>query len=414
MRQIERRNPMHWAWYILGASFFTAMVSYSIRLGYGIILPEMIKSLQISKTEGGLIYSIFFFMYTLFAPIVGNLTDRMGGRKVITFFCAVLALGVLLMGTVNRLATAILFMAITGIGISSTWTPVVALTTKWFSASKRGFILGVITSGSFLGYGVLGLVFPLVMVRYDWRFGWTILGLSALIVTVVNGLVLRSKPEDLGIIPWGEKGKPTEPSFHVPYDYLTILRRKIFWQIGISYFLISFCYYTFISFIVTYGTIEVGIDYGKAAAFASVLAFGALIGSVPIAALSDSLGRNKTIFICELVITMSVLFLIAARSNLWMLFVSIAIFGIFFGPIFPLYGACSRDYFEEGVTGTVIGAWRFIYGIGATVAPLAGGYLADLIGTFRWGFALAGMASLAASILILPYRIQGRGSIETA
>lgn len=116
------------------------------------------------------------------------------------------------MGTVNRLATAILFMAITGIGISSTWTPVVALTTKWFSASKRGFILGVITSGSFLGYGVLGLVFPLVMVRYDWRFGWTILGLSALIVTVVNGLVLRSKPEDLGIIPWEKK--ENLPSLH--------------------------------------------------------------------------------------------------------------------------------------------------------------------------------------------------------
>ncbi len=31
-------------------------------------------------------YSILFLMYTIFSPIVGNLTDRFGGRKVITLF----------------------------------------------------------------------------------------------------------------------------------------------------------------------------------------------------------------------------------------------------------------------------------------------------------------------------------------
>ena len=84
-RGIGRIEGVHWAWFILGASFFTTLVSYSIRLGYGVILPEMIKSLGISKTEGGLTYSILLVMYTLFAPVVGNLTDRIGGRKVITF-----------------------------------------------------------------------------------------------------------------------------------------------------------------------------------------------------------------------------------------------------------------------------------------------------------------------------------------
>jgi len=395
---------IHWAWYILGASFLTAVVSYGIRLGYGVILPEMIKSLGISKTEGGLTYSIIFLMYTLFAPIVGNLTDRMGGRKVITFFCFVLALGVMMMGTVNRLNTALIFLAIAGIGISSTWTPVIALTTRWFSASKRGFILGVITLGSHLGYSVLGLVFPPLMARYNWRFGWTILGMATLVIVVVNGLVLRSKPEDLGLLPWGEGEKSPTLLTQVRPSYWAILKRKNFWQIGISYFFISYCYYTFISFIVTYGTMEVKIDYATAAAFASVLGFGAMVGSISISALSDSLGRNKTIFVSELIITFSVLFLILAQSNVLMIFIAVAIYGIFFGPIFPLYGACSRDYFESEVTGTVLGAWTFLYGIGAFVAPIITGYLADLTGTFRWGFLLAGIASLIASVLLLPIR----------
>ena len=152
---------------------------------------------------------------------------------------------------------------------------------------------------------------------------------------------------------------------------------------------------------------ELGVQYGTAASFASVLAFGALAGSIPIATLSDSFGRRRMIFVSELVITVSVLFLLVARSNLWMIFISIAIFGIFFGPIFPLYGACARDYFEEKMTGTVIGAWTFIYGIGAVLAPLIAGFLSDLTGTFRWGFALAGITSLASSILLLRIRKQG-------
>jgi AAHS family benzoate transporter-like MFS transporter len=147
---IQRVKTIHHAWFILCVSFLTTFVSYSIRLGYGVILPEIIKSLKISKTEAGLTYSILLVTYTLFAPLVGNLTDRIGGRKVITFFCAVLALGVLLMSIASTLVTVVTFLALAGIGISATWTPVVALTTRWFSINKRGFVLGVVTLGSYL------------------------------------------------------------------------------------------------------------------------------------------------------------------------------------------------------------------------------------------------------------------------
>jgi sugar phosphate permease len=361
----------------------------------------MIRSLGISKTEGGFTYSILFATYTVFSPIVGNLTDRIGGRRVITFFCTVLAAGVLLMSTVNHLSTAVLFLGIIGVGISSTWTPVVALTTRWFSARKRGFALGVITLGSFIGYGILGLIYPLILARYNWRSGWIILGMLALGVALINGIILRSKPEDLGLLPWGEQEKSPESSFHILSNYRAVLSRKIFWQMGISYFFISYGFYTFISFIVTYGTAELGIQYGTAAFFASVLAFGCLAGSIPIATLSDSFGRGKTIFISELVMTASVLLFLASRLNLWMIFISIAIYGICFGPIPSLYGACARDYFEKNVTGTVLGAWTFIYGIGAILAPLVAGFLSDLTGTLRWGFALAGVTSLTSSILLL-------------
>ncbi len=236
---MKRKASFHWAWFVLSAGFLTTFVSLSIRLGYGVILPEMITSMRLSKTEGGMVYGVFLASYTLLAPVSGNLADRLGGRKVITLFCAILSLGLLLVGVSNQLLTTILFFAIAGVGISSTWAPVVSLTTKWFSAAKRGFVLGILMVGAQLGYGVVGLVFPLIIVRYHWRFGWTLLGISALVITVINGLLLRDKPEDMGVLPWGEKGKSSGRSFYTHPNYLEILRKRIFWQIGISYFFIS-------------------------------------------------------------------------------------------------------------------------------------------------------------------------------
>lgn len=168
---MERERPFHWAWFVLSAGFLTVLVSLGIRLGYGVILPEMIKSMRLTKTEGGMIYGVFLAFFTIFAPIAGNLADRIGGRKVITLSCAILSMGLLLVGISSRFFTTILFFAIAGVGISATWAPVVSVTTKWFGEARRGFVLGVLMVGSQLGYGGVALIFPLIMARYHWRFG---------------------------------------------------------------------------------------------------------------------------------------------------------------------------------------------------------------------------------------------------
>ena len=54
---MEDKRPLHWGWFVLGAGFLTTFVSYSIRLGFGVILPEMMTSLNLSKADGGRIYS---------------------------------------------------------------------------------------------------------------------------------------------------------------------------------------------------------------------------------------------------------------------------------------------------------------------------------------------------------------------
>ena len=90
----DRGFRVHWAWVVLGSSFITLFVTYGIRIGaYSVLLPEMIKDLQITKTQAGMIKSAFSMVYLILAPLMGWLTDRIGGRKVISFFCLFLGGG---------------------------------------------------------------------------------------------------------------------------------------------------------------------------------------------------------------------------------------------------------------------------------------------------------------------------------
>ena len=61
---------------IIIAGFSTVFVAFAIRYSYGLLLPDMLTSLAITKTEAGVIFSAYFFTYTIFSPLLGLLVDR--------------------------------------------------------------------------------------------------------------------------------------------------------------------------------------------------------------------------------------------------------------------------------------------------------------------------------------------------
>jgi sugar phosphate permease len=50
-------SRIHWAWVILIVSFVTIFTNHSIRASYGILMPEMIVALKITKAQAGAIAS---------------------------------------------------------------------------------------------------------------------------------------------------------------------------------------------------------------------------------------------------------------------------------------------------------------------------------------------------------------------
>ncbi|MBM4348804.1 MAG: MFS transporter [Deltaproteobacteria bacterium] len=392
---------IHWAWVVLASSFVTLFVNYSIRIGaYSLLLPKMIEDLQINLTQAGLIRGVYFFAYILFSPLMGWLTDRIGGRWVISFFCLFLGTGTFLMGRASNLHTAILYHGIMGIGAAAIWTPTITLIQKWFGTTRRGMALGILSPSYAMGFGLMGLILPLIIEYESWRMGWFFLGISGWGLVALNGLFLKNSPEEVGLHPWGDAGKTVLPHSPQKVNFRSwdLLRMPSFWLIGISYFFISIAAYMISDFIVVYGVMELKVNHAAASALITMMALSGIVGGMVLMWLSDSIGRKKVLIMIHSLVAVSILWILLAREDLYFLRIGMGGFGFLYGAIWPMYGALTRDFFPEEVAGVAFGMMTIFYGIGAMVNPILAGIIVDLTGSFRWAFGAGILTSLAAGL----------------
>ncbi|MCF8107819.1 MAG: MFS transporter [Desulfohalobiaceae bacterium] len=402
---MSRQPAVHWAWVILIVCFVNLFINYSVRLGYGVVLPEMIKDLGLSRTGGGSIYNAYLMTYLTLTPFTGYLTDRLGARRVISTCACILGLGVLLMGTVQSLRAGCLAFAVVGIGATGMWTPVLTVVQRWFALSRRGMALGILSTGYGLGFACMGLVFPLIVAGLNWRFAWYFLGVGALIMVLFNAFLLRSDPESSGTRPWGGSDKSARPAAptlgadcaRIPFSQ--VLASKNFWLIGLSYFCIAYSLYGITTFMVDYAEQGMHIPLATASKLATVHGLSQIAGVLIILPCSDIWGRKKTTLLSNACIAMSIMGILLANSQS-LLFLCVGVMAVFYGVTFPVYGACAGDYFPKKLIGTVIGAWTPFYGLGAILVHWVSGLIFDASGSYHLPFLIALAMSVLAVVLM--------------
>jgi MFS family permease len=395
---------LHWAWIILGVSFLTVFTTYSTRLSYGILMPEMIGAFQIGKAEAGAIASSFYAAYTILGPLVGFLADRVSARKLIALFCLLQGVGTLLMGAPSSLWQACLFFGIVGAGSSAMWTPVVTLVQRWFGVRRRGAVLGLLAVSYALGYGIMGLLLPLLVEDYGWRACWILLSLLSFAMVPLNAFCLRTAPRDLNLRPWGEDPSPAagagpeNPPRNVPYGDL--LRLRNLWMGGLAYFFTGFTAYVVNVFVVTYANLELGFPFSRSASLASFIAFSGIPGALVIPGLSDYLGRRKCLVLLNLGFSAVILLFVWAGNSWPALAAAACLYGVIYTSIWPMYAAAGADFFPPGTTGSVLGFWTIFFGIGLILAPTVGGWIADRSGSLVNSFFVASATGIVAAFFI--------------
>jgi MFS family permease len=384
---------------IIIAGFFTVLVAFAIRYAYGLILPHMLPSLGISKTEAGVIFSSYFMAYTLFSPLLGLLADRVDARKLITLFVTILGIGAFLMSFSSSVFQASLFYAIAGFGHSACWAPVVAVVLRWVGETRRGTALAIVDLGSATGIALWSFLIPLIVGSYSWQAVWVSLGVSALLVAGLNSVVIRSSPPIVS----GLEGAISVQKKQMPIKvaYAAIFRNPKFYFIGLSYLLLSFSILIPFTFLATYATQELGIAYKSALGLIAVIAITGALGKLALGHLSDTVGRVRVMMLCGAFTAVGCLGMAYSRPYYVLVFFTV-LFGIGYGTIWPVYAASARDYFSKNHAGSVVGLWTVYHGLGSIFSPIMSGWVIDATGRYVGAFILAMISSALSMLLLFP------------
>ena len=191
---IRTINPAYWPSIGLG---ITQIMGYgTLFYAYAILLPEMAGDLGLSLSGIFGVLSLALFFGGAAAPLAGILTDRFGGRKVMTFGSVVAGVGLLLLPLVSDRTE--LFFAILLVEAAAMF---VLYPVAFASVARLDLAIPAqrsITVITLFG-GVASTIFwPLTLWLYNevgWQTSWAILGLAYLVVAVPIHWLALSAPE---------------------------------------------------------------------------------------------------------------------------------------------------------------------------------------------------------------------------
>ena len=153
---------------------FIAVTLLLDTIGFGLIMPVYPRllveltgeSLSRAAVYGGWLGFVFAAMQFAFAPILGNLSDRYGRRRVILFAVGALGIDYIIMGFAPTLAWLFVGRAIAG-AAGASFTPAYAYVADITPPEKRAQNFGVVSAAFGIGFiigpaigGLLGTLGP--------------------------------------------------------------------------------------------------------------------------------------------------------------------------------------------------------------------------------------------------------------
>jgi len=397
---------------VVAACFGILFVAYGVQFSYGVFMPAMAAETGWDRTSLSLAFSIYVFVYSILGAASGWCTDRFGPRLVVACGAVLLGGGLALTSRADALWQLYLSLGlIAALGMSAIYVPCNATVVRWF-VWRRGLALGIASSGHGFGNLLLPPLAAVLMAAYGWRTAYLMLALAGALVILLCALVLVRDPERLGlhadgIAPAAASGRTAQPQGASPaadpgevvWTLASARRTAALWLL-MAVFTMTFLVIFFPMVHLVPFALDLGIAPVRAALVIGFVGAGSLAGRLLSGAVSDRLGRQRTL--CMALSLQALAFLgFWGSSSAALLFASALLFGLATGGASTLFPAIVGDFFGRLSVGAIFG---FVWAIAASAAafgPLIAGYLYDVTGSYADAFVLSAALNLAAACLVL-------------
>lgn len=402
---VSGRGGIFYGWRMVAACMVIATLSWSLGVFGVSVYLYAITTLRGWST--GLVSSavtVFYLTGACLSMPVGSLIGRHGPRAVITAGAFAMGGGVAVLGQVTEPWQVYAAFMLAGVGYACLGPA--ALTTTlapWFERHQ-----GRAVSTALLGASIGGIVGVPALVAGIQMLGFAsaVRVAGALVVLTVIPLawrVLRTRPQDMGLLPDGEtpSAGAAAPPITKRWGRAEALAT---WQLRSLIAAFGLALMVQIGFLTHHvALVAPALGAAGAAALVSGTAVAAFIGRIALARFSDSVDVRRTTAALLGVGTVALALLAWLRSPAALVAVSL-LYGLTIGNVTTLSPIIVRREFGAASFGPVYGASAMIIGLVSCLGPSLYGWLHDLAGGYGMPLAVASVIDTLAAALILAGR----------
>ena len=381
-----------------------------------------------NRTSIGLAAGVGVWGTGVSGPMIGRLVDRYGARKLMAPCTLVLGLCLFSMIWVDSLWQFFLIAIVGRIVSQPILIGVVPRTlTVNFFRRRRNVALAVISVFRPFSGAVNIQLFSVLAAAYGWRSTFQYLGIFSLVLTLPMALLIRRRPEDIGLLPDGAKlydGAPSDPPAtgagianpssrdtdsgrrgpaldaqpEVSWTAKEALHTRAYWLVAFSAFLATTAHTSVGFTLVPYLSQAASISNTQAAGVLSI-STALVLSNLVWGYLAEKIGPRVCIFASTTLAIVLIIYLFNVH-NIFGAYLFGILWGLGTSATEVLVSILLARYYGRTSYGTIAGAMRPFEASGLGVGSIFGGLSYDIAGNYSWMLGAAIVASALSLLLI--------------
>ena len=187
-------------------------VGVNARTAFSLLFPPILDEFGWERGVTAGAFSFGFLVSAMLSPSLGRLMDRRGPRVVLEMGVGLMAVGLMLATLVRQPwhLYATLGVMVGGGSVCLGYTGQALFLPNWF-VRRRGLAMSLAFSGVGVGSIILLPWVQVLIAGAGWRTACWVLAILMLVLLAPLNLLLRRRPEDLGLEPDGDRAARVAP-----------------------------------------------------------------------------------------------------------------------------------------------------------------------------------------------------------
>jgi len=372
-----------------------ALDAFDVQM-YSFVIPTVIALWGLSRGEAGLIGTVTLLISSLGGWFSGTLSDRFGRVRMLQLSIIWYSVFTFLCAFAQDFQQLFILRALHGLGFGGEWAAGAVLMGEVIRDKYRGRGVGLVQTGWAVGWGGSALVYTALYAVLPESIAWRVLFAVGLLPAAFVVWIRRniSEPE---IFHANRSARPAVGISHL----LSAFRRPYLWTTVKVSLMVAGAQgggYALGIWMPTYLRTVRGLSASSTGGFLLVQIFGALLGFLLGAYLSDAIGRRLTFMLSAVgSVVMVAVFMFVPMGNTALLFLGIPL-NVMLLMKFPPMGPFMTELYPTSVRGNAQG---FCYNAGRAIGALFPTLVGVLSERMPLGLAIAVFSVIAFGLMIV-------------